>query len=259
MAAVTSLVIVLAVFLWGILWRNSSVLYETLYRGDKSRKRVALTFDDGPDIHFTHQILDILKLYNVKATFFCVGSLAEMHPDIVECIHKEGHLIANHSYEHSWRLFFWPPLRVKSSIEKAGKILKRITGGFPRFYRPPVGIKTPPQALVAWRMGLTFVGWTRWALDGGRRTLTAEKTAHLISRARNGDIFLLHDGKLNADGSLLRNEKQGKAIEEYLPMLIKGLQARGYELVTLDKLFGLSGYLETTPEAAESGSAKAGS
>lgn len=240
--------IVSAICLWSILWRNSSILITTVYRGDSSKKRVALTFDDGPDPRFTPQVLDILRQYNVKATFFCLGRLAEMHPNIVERIHREGHLVANHTYEHTWHMYLWGPPRVQSSIIRSGNALQQITGYFPRFYRPPVGIKTPPQAMVAWRLGLRFIGWTRWAVDGGRLTLSLEKTERLIEKTRNGDIFLLHDGKLNAKGQVLENDTHGRALAEYLPMLIKGLHVKGYELVSLDKLLGLSGNLETPPE-----------
>ena len=243
--------IVLAIISWGMLWHNSSILSETLYRGERSKKQVALTFDDGPDPVFTHQVLDILRLYNAKATFFCVGRLAEMYPDIVKRIHMEGHLIANHTYEHSWPIYFWTPSRVRSSINKTGYILEGITGVFPKFYRPPVGIKTPPQILTVWRMGLRFAGWTRWALDGGQRTLTMEKTRSLIDKAGNGDVFLLHDGKLNVSGRVVKNETHGAALDECLPELIKGLQSRGYELASLDKLFGLPGSLNTPVDAVD--------
>lgn len=253
MVLLISIVFVLAIFSWGLLWRNSSILSETLYRGDRSKKQVALTFDDGPDPDFTQQVLDILREYNAKATFFCVGRLAGMYPDVVARIHREGHLVANHSYEHSWPMYLWPPSRVRSSIVKTGNILERITGYFPGFYRPPVGIKTPPQIFTVWRMGLRFVGWTLWAVDGGPRTLTMEKTLRLLDKTRNGDIFLLHDGKLHVDGMVVKNETHGTAIAECLPVLIKGLQTRGYELVSLDKLFGIPGSLETPVDALEKG------
>ncbi len=243
--------IVVAIFLWGTLWHNSSILFETLYRGDRSKKWVALTFDDGPHPIFTPQVLDILRIFNARATFFCVGRLAEMYPDIIERIHREGHLVANHSYDHSWLMYIWTPSRVKSSIINTGKILKKITGVFPRFYRPPVGIKTPPQILTIWRTGLKFVGWTIWSLDGGQRTLNREKTRSMIAKARNGDILLVHDGKLNVNGALIQNEAQGRAIAECLPILIKGLQAQGFELVPLNTLFGLQGSIETPVEVLE--------
>src|SRR4030067_269978 len=179
--------IVLAIISWGMLWHNSSILSETLYRGERSKKQVALTFDDGPDPVFTHQVLDILRLYNAKATFFCVGRLAEMYPDIVKRIHMEGHLIANHTYEHSWPIYFWTPSRVRSSINKTGYILEGITGVFPKFYRPPV----------------------------------------------------------------VKKETHGAALDECLPELIKGLQSRGYELASLDKLFGLPGSLNTPVDAVD--------
>jgi len=246
------IVIVLASFSWGLLWHNSSILCETLYRGDRSSKQVALTFDDGPDPVFTRQVLDILREYNATATFFCVGRLAEMYPGIVRQIYMEGHLVANHSYEHSWPMYMWLPSRVRTSIEKTGSILAGITGVYPGFYRPPVGIKTPPQIIAAWRMGLRFAGWTQWALDGGQRTLTMEKTRSLVDKSGNGDVFLLHDGKLNISGRVLKNDTHGAAIAECLPELIKGLQSRGYELVSLDKLFGIPGSLETPVDALNS-------
>ncbi len=247
--------IVLVIFAWGLLWRNSSVLYETLYRGDRSTMQVALTFDDGPDPDYTHHVLDILRMYNARATFFCVGRLAELYPDIVKRIHMEGHLVANHSYEHSWQMYFWFPSRVRTSIVRTCNILEGITGVFPRFYRPPVGIKTPPQILAVWRMGLRFSGWTLWAVDGGRRTLTLDKIRRLAGRTVNGDVFLLHDGKLNMNGRSVKNETHGAAIAECLPELINGLQARGYDLVTLDKMFGVPDCLETQGDALSSATA----
>ena len=67
---------------------------------DAVKKKVALTFDDGPDPDYTEMLLDGLKKRNVKATFFLLGKQAEAYPDIVKRMHKEGHMIGNHSYDH---------------------------------------------------------------------------------------------------------------------------------------------------------------
>lgn len=240
MIIITTIIVISVVFLWGILWRNSSIIYPTLYRGDFSKRMVALTFDDGPDPGFTPQVLDILKSLNARATFFCVGRLVESNPEIVKRIHEEGHLLANHGFEHTWHAFIWTPGRMLASIARTGEALRKITGYSPSFYRPPVGIKTPAQAIAGWRSGQAFVGWTGWAVDGGRRALTLEKTQRLIDKTRNGDVFLLHDGKLDLKGNVMQNDAHGRAIAECLPVLIKGMQAKGFELVTLDRMFDVS-------------------
>lgn len=242
-----SFAVIFAVFTWGIVWRNSSILYETISRGDRSSRRVALTFDDGPHPIYTNQVLDILKSYDAKATFFCIGYLAQVHPEIVRRIHEEGHLIANHSYEHSWRLCLWTPPRVKASIESTSRILEGITGVFPRFYRPPFGIKTPPQMFAVWNMDMRFIGWTRWAIDGGRHSLTLKRTMKLIRKVRNGDIFLLHDGNIGVNGNLMEHGTHGTAIAEHLPMLITSLKQKGYQLTTLDALIGVPGNVKALP------------
>lgn len=251
MVTIAGLAAVCAVFLWAILYRNSSILIKTWYRGDPSKKTVALRFDDSPDPRYTPQVLDILKRHNVKANFFCIGRFAEANPELVARMHREGHLIANHTYEHSWRIFYWMPHTVRKSIVAGGNALQKITGYFPRFYGPPVGIKTPPQALAAWQLGLAVVGWTRWAVDGGGGILTKDKVRKLVGDARNGDVFLLHDAKINVAGHYITNEAHGAAVEEHLPALIRGLRDKNFEIVTLDTLFGLSRQLETAPAADE--------
>jgi peptidoglycan/xylan/chitin deacetylase (PgdA/CDA1 family)/uncharacterized protein (DUF2062 family) len=248
---ITGVAAVGAVFMWAILHRNSSILIKTFYRGDPAKKTVALRFDDSPDPRYTPQALDILKRHGAKANFFCIGRFAEANPELVARMHREGHLIANHTYEHSWRVFYWMPHTVRSSVVACGGALQKITGYFPRFYGPPVGIKTPPQALVGWQLGLAIVGWTRWAVDGGGGILTKGKVGKLVKDARNGDVFLLHDAKINVAGHYIVNEAHGAAMQEHLPALIEGLRARDFTIVTLDELFGLSRELEPAPTADE--------
>ena len=117
----TVLLTVFVVFAWGVFWHNSSLFGQTIYRGPGKVSHVALTFDDGPHPEFTPLILDILRDKNVKATFFCVGYLAEKYPEIVKRINEEGHLVANHSYEHNYKINFWGPKRVSKSLIRTGK------------------------------------------------------------------------------------------------------------------------------------------
>lgn len=239
MAILISIGLIFLVVTWGLLWHNSSLLCETLFRGSSKKNQVALTFDDGPHPELTPLTLDILKKENVRASFFFIGRFAEQYPELVKRAYDEGHLIANHTYGHEWYLSLMGPLAMKRSMMRAGKIIEKITGILPRFYRSPVGIKTPPQIIAAWQMGLKFVGWSRWAVDGSHKSLTATKRENLIARTRAGDIFLLHDGKLSFSGKVLYNKAFLDETKENLPALIKGVRERGFEFTTLDLIFNI--------------------
>ncbi len=243
------------VVLWAILWRNSSILYPTFVHGDRTKNRVALTFDDGPHPEYTARTLDILAAHGAKATFFCLGGLVEQYPEIVRRIHAEGHLVANHGFDHSLSDFFRPPAAAHRSLMKSGSIIQGITGYFPRFYRPPVGIKTPPRVLSAYQLGLTWAGWSRHAMDGGARTFSHAKAEKLAVSVKPGDVVLLHDGSIATNGKLLSTS--AAAAGEYaqaLEALVAGLQGRGVELVRLDLLSGQPPGLEIAPVPVKQGS-----
>ena len=236
MLTITLAFAVFLVFCWGMFWRNSSLLYPTRSRIKPGRRIVALTFDDGPHSQVTPLVLDVLARYNVKATFFCVGKQAENYPDLIRRAHEEGHLLANHSYEHSQSFFFFGPSRTDRSIRRTGEAIHRITGCYPRYYRAPVGIKTPPQALAAWKQKLAFIGWTRWPGDGGPQRLTAPKIRRLLSAAQDGDIIVLHDGKVDLSGNEVIKETHYNGMQECLPLLIEGLREKGLTPVRLDEM-----------------------
>jgi len=233
---VTLTFVVFALLCWGIFWRNSSLLYPTQSRIKPGRRIVALTFDDGPHSQVTPLVLDVLARYDVKATFFCVGKQAENYPELIRRTHSEGHLLANHSYEHSQSFFFLGPSRTALSIRRTGEIIYRITGCYPRYYRAPVGIKTPPQALAAWKQKLAFIGWTRWPGDGGPQKLTVSKMHKLLSAVRDGDIIVLHDGKVDLSGNEVIKQTHYSGMQECLPLLIEGLRAKGLTPVLLDEM-----------------------
>ena len=242
MYTVTLAFIVFLLLCWGIFWRNSSLLYPTHSRIKPGRRIVALTFDDGPHSQVTPLVLDVLARHNVKATFFCVGKHAENYPELIRRTHSEGHLVANHSYEHSRSFFFLGPKRTERSIRKTGNAIYSITGCYPRYYRAPVGIKTPPQALAAWKQKLAFIGWTRWPRDGGPQKLTVSKIRKLLSATRDGDIIVLHDGKVDLSGNEVLKETHNSGMQECLPLLIEGLREKGLIPVRLDEMLNEPAY-----------------
>src|SRR5258706_14673831 len=99
----------LALFADGIARPGSSVLYPTVRSGPRGRRRVALSFDDGPDPEVTPAVLDALAAYGARATFFAIGRSLEAHPELARRVLAEGHELGNHSWKHSrWQSFATP-------------------------------------------------------------------------------------------------------------------------------------------------------
>ncbi|MBO2943365.1 polysaccharide deacetylase family protein [Paenibacillus sp. F411] len=150
----------------------------------------ALTFDDGPDPVYTPQLLDLLKRYNMKATFFVVGSHAESHPEIIKRIHDEGHLIGIHNYVHksNWLM---RPKTVRMQLKRTDDIIFGITGERPVYYRPPWGIVNLFD--FAKNSGYRIILWSSMYGDW-RSSVGADKLTHRMRRKlRAGEVMLLHD------------------------------------------------------------------
>lgn len=103
-----------------------------------SIKKVAITFDDGPNANYTEMLLDGLKERGVHATFFLLGSETEKYPQIVEKIHKDGHTIGTHSYEHV-NLKNLSDKKAIEQVDKTNKAIYEVTGEYPEYIRPPFG------------------------------------------------------------------------------------------------------------------------
>ena len=125
-------------------------------RARRAGRRVALTFDDGPDPQRTPAVLDLLARQGVRATFFVVGARAEAHPELVRRMATEGHVVGNHSYTHSWRFPLRSLGRTMEELCRTGEVLHRITGRQPRLFRPPFGVTNPTIAQAVRRLGNFF-------------------------------------------------------------------------------------------------------
>lgn len=161
-----------------------------VYREGRAERCMFLTFDDGPDPHYTPQLLDLLRRYDIKATFFVLGSNAEKYPDLVRRMHEEGHLIGLHNYSH-WANAVMTPRRVRRQIENAVKAVESITGEKPVYYRPPWGVINLFDFLLLkqFRMVLWSLIVGDWRSRGGK-----VKIKHrLVSRVKNGSVIVLHD------------------------------------------------------------------
>lgn len=195
-------------------------------RGDSSQRRVALTFDDGPDPRSTPALLELLRRENVPATFFCIGRNIAAHPQLTTRIAQEGHLFGNHTYTHSNATNFFGLARLADEMTRTQSAMRDAAGVVPVYFRPPMGLSNPRVFKAAAALGLKVVGWTARGLDTQIRD--PERVVRRILRgARPGAIILLHDGNIPPE-RLLPTVK----------LLLAKLREQGYQFARLDQLIG---------------------
>ncbi len=178
-------------------WPASRIFGEALTAPARPGE-LALTFDDGPNCHWTPRLLDILASHDVRATFFILGNRAEAEPELVRRIVAAGHLIGNHTWDHP-NLSRTSTRHIREELQRTNEILRQITGVPIRFFRPPFGARRPAVFPIARAMGLTPVLWNAMTTDWSdpsaeriaRRLRAKIDRAHLRGHAAN---IVLHDG-----------------------------------------------------------------
>ena len=210
----------------------------TTTHGPRTRRAVAITFDDGPDARTLPGLLALLAREKVPATFFLVGRSAAAHPSLVREIVEAGHEVGNHSQTHDPFLMLRSCKRLEGEIGECQGVLAR-AGVTPLVFRPPVGI-TNPRLLGALRShGLACIAFSCRALDFGNRRLKGLKR-RILERARPGDIVMLHD-RLPPDMPV------APWLEEVAGIL-EGLREKGLRVAPLSELVGFR-VMRTHPPA----------
>ena len=184
---------------------------------DQTAKKIALTFDDGPEEGSTDVLLDGLKERGVKVTFFVIGNCAENNPELVKRMDEEGHLVGNHTYSHV-DIAHMDDASAIEEIEKTNTIIKEIIGKPTEFVRPPFGAW---QENLEQKMDVIPVMWTVDPLDWTTDNVD-EIVNKVVTKTEDGDIILLHDCYLTSVQAAFR--------------IIDLLSAQGYEFVTADEL-----------------------
>lgn len=195
-----------------------------LCHGDRSQRRVALTFDDGPDPRSTPALLDLLRAENVPATFFCIGRNVAAHPELTARIAQEGHLLGNHTYHHSNATNCFGETRLKEEMARTQSALFDAAGVTPAYFRPPMGLSNPRVFHAAAAVGLKVIGWTARGIDTQIRD-SNRVVARILHGVRPGAIILLHDGNIPPE-RLLATVK----------LLLAKLREQGYQFARLDHL-----------------------
>lgn len=210
-------ILVALVLFWASFSISAGVYISSFCRNPRAGRVVALTFDDGVDPHYTPLVLDVLKKYSVKATFFVIGQKAEQHPEILSRIIAEGHAVGNHTYSHEGH---FPMKSTRAMVADLSRAEQAI-GLDLRYFRPPFGVTNPMVSRAVRKAGYRSVGWSIRSLDTMK--FSRERVLNrVISRLHNGGIILLHDNRAQAD-VLLEN------------IIIQTL-SRGYKIVTVEEL-----------------------
>jgi peptidoglycan/xylan/chitin deacetylase (PgdA/CDA1 family) len=166
-------------------------------RGKSGEQAVALTFDDGPDPLSTPDLLRLLSMHRVKATFFVTGKKAFEHPELVKEIVDQGHSIGNHTYTHDNLMLLKGSHHLLNEIEKTQNVLREM-GLISFTFRPPVGITSPGLHQVLLQLNLYTVNFSCRAFDNGNRRIR-DLSKKILKRVHADDIILLHDTRPKND------------------------------------------------------------
>ncbi|TDF94204.1 polysaccharide deacetylase family protein [Paenibacillus piri] len=203
---------------------------EVVWEVPTDEKVIALTFDDGPDPEDTPKILELLKQYEAKATFFIVGKKAEAYPEILGREDAEGHELANHTYHHIYFNRSFSEKTITDEISRAEEVIYKRSGQKPRLFRPPGGFYNDALVRVAKNSGYKVVMWSWHINTMDWNTPGVDKIAKtVLNNARNGDIVLLHDWV----------EGKSQTVEA-LKQILPELKNRGYRFVTISELLTYS-------------------
>jgi peptidoglycan/xylan/chitin deacetylase (PgdA/CDA1 family) len=195
-------------------------------RGPRSARRIALTFDDGPDSDWTPRVLDLLAAAEVPATFFVVGERAARAPAVIRRAAAEGHEIANHGWSHR-SLWFCTPSATAAEIGRTQAFVEDQVGHRPRHFRPPWGMVNAAMFGALRHAGVRCVLWSVQP-EGLRPRSGAAQAEHVLRRAHPGAIVDLHD----ADGVAGAPAR----VMDGLPRMISGLREAGYSFATVRDL-----------------------
>jgi peptidoglycan-N-acetylglucosamine deacetylase len=202
-----------------------------------ANKKIAISFDDGPDPQWTPKILDILKEKKAPGVFFIIGDQANKRPDILKREFAEGHEIGNHTFTHP-KFDEISHTQLRWELNLTQRLVESTLGVKTILFRPPYGIDHQPeyseevaQLPLAQEMGYLIVGQRidpdDWSLRNGKPIPAKEIVDSVLRQAGNGNIILLHDGGGDRTQTV-----------EALPQIIDALRKKGYQLVSVSDLIG---------------------
>ena len=191
--------LILRKFFPGLIWQL-----------DTDEKKLHITFDDGPHKSITPWVLNCLKNFNAKATFFCLGENVKKNPAIYQRILKENHHVGNHTYNH-FKGWFTRNNNYFSNIAKCREYVDS------NLFRPPYGSITPKQ-IKTLKQKYKIIMWDVLSLDFQYNTSPKKCVTNIIKHTRPGSIIVFHD-----------NEKSEKKMKYALPFILNHFSKLGYQ------------------------------
>lgn len=191
-------------YLGGYIWDKPNIEH-----------KIYLTFDDGPIPEVTPWVLEVLREFNIPATFFCVGENISKYPDIFSQVINDGHRVGNHTFNHlkGWKT---STTNYLDNIEKTQNAIVE-HGLRTHLFRPPYGKLTPAQTKAILQLNYEIVMWTVLSKDY-RKTLSSEKVLdNIVSNTTSGSIIVCHD-----------NIKAFDNLKAVLPQAIEMLLEKGF-------------------------------
>ncbi|MEZ7876135.1 MAG: polysaccharide deacetylase family protein [Polaribacter sp.] len=188
------------------------------WRFSRDVKEIYLTFDDGPTTEITQFVLDELKKYNAKATFFCIGKNIQNHPDVFKKIQNSKHTIGNHTNNHlnGWATknkdyidnFLQCEHIISKTLDKSAK---------PKLFRPPYGKIKKSQATSILKKGYRIIMWDVLSADFDVSTSKEECLRNVLNNTKNGSIIVFHD-----------SVKASEKLKFVLPKVLKEFSEKGF-------------------------------
>ncbi len=213
-----------AVLLLSVIVTNVNAAEQVIYKDSKNKEnKIALTFDDGPHPYYTYRILEILKKYNIEATFFFVGENVKNYPDAARAVIEAGHEVGNHTFTHH-RVRSMNYNEILSEMIKCEDIIFEIDEYKPRLFRPPEGAYGEELEKIAEKMGYSVILWSIDTRDWDHST-PDEIMENVMKNVSSGDIILMHD-------YIGKNSPTPDALEIIIPALLE----KGYEFSTVSEL-----------------------
>jgi len=189
-----------------------------VYRGNPEKPTASLMFNVAWGTEYLDPILDILKQYQVKATFFVDGSWLKENPEMAKRMVSEGHEIGNHAYSHP-QMSKLTDERIKEEIVRTEKLISEITGNSSTYFAPPSGDYNQRVVDIAYELNLTTVLWTLDTIDWQKPTKETILN-RIIPNVENGNLILLHPTKASVD---------------VLPDLITEIMKKGLIITTVNE------------------------
>lgn len=201
---------------------------QTFVRLARGMRRIALTYDDGPNDPHTLRLLEILAKHSVHATFFLIGRYVEQRPDLAREIVNAGHVVGNHSFTHPL-LTFKSEAEIRLQLSQCQAALQDAIGEPANLFRPPFGGRRPAVLRIARQLGLEPIMWSVSGYDWDAPPASAIERK-VAKQIRGGDVILLHDGGHKQMGA---DRSQTVIATDHL---ITRYKSEEYEFVTIPQM-----------------------